>query len=98
MVESHNADFVGPIIGVGEIADAAMEAVYLDNPGREVRIEKNAGYVRVEARGECHLTIATMTLLLGRDFRLGDLEQSMPGFSGFIRTSDEAVRFLASRA
>lgn len=40
MSDHHNADFVGPIIGLGEIADAAAEAVYIDNPGREVRIEK----------------------------------------------------------
>jgi hypothetical protein len=97
MSESHHADFVGPIIGLGEIADAAMEAVYLDNPGREVRIEKNSGYVRVEVRGECCLTVETMSEILGRDFRLGDLERSMPGFSGFIRTSDEGIRFIASR-
>lgn len=94
--QSHHGDFVGPIIGLGEIADAAMEAVYLDNPGREVRIEQNAGYVRVEARGECRLTVETMSAVLGRDFRLGDLERSMPGFSGFIRTSEDAICFLAT--
>lgn len=96
MSESHQADFVGPIIGLGEIADAAMEAVYLDNQGREVLIEKNAGYVRVQVRGECCLTIDSMSQALGRDFRLGDLERNMPGFSGFIRTSDEAIRFVAN--
>jgi hypothetical protein len=96
MPESHQADFVGPIIGLGEIADAAMEAVYLDNPGREVLIEHNAGYVRVQVRGECCLTIETMSEVLGREFRLGDLECYMPGFSGFIRTSDEAIRFVAA--
>ncbi|MCE4547306.1 MULTISPECIES: MmoB/DmpM family protein [unclassified Caballeronia] len=95
MSDHHNADFVGPIIGLGEIADAAAEAVYIDNPGREVRIEKNSGYVRVEARGECTLTVQTMSEVLGRDFRLGDLERSMPGFAGFIRTSDDAISFLA---
>jgi len=96
MSETDQDDFVGPIIGLGEIADAAMEAVYIDNPGREIRIEQNAGYVRVQAKGECKLTVETMSQVLGRDFRLGDLECSMPGFAGFIRTSDDAIRFLAS--
>jgi len=89
-------DFVGPIISPGEIADAAMEAVYIDNPGREIQIEQNAGYVRIHAKGECLLTIETMSEMLGRDFQLGDLEGSMPGFAGFIRTTDEAIRFIAS--
>lgn len=96
MSESDKDEFVGPIIGLGEIADAAMEAVYIDNPDREIRIEQNAGYVRVQVRGECRLTIDTMSEMLGWEFRLGDLERSMPGFAGFIRTSDDAIRFIAS--
>ncbi len=96
MSESDNDEFVGPIIGLGEIADAAMEAVYIDNPDREVRIEQNSGYVRVQVRGECRLTVETMSEMLGWQFHLGDLERSMPGFAGFIRTSDEAIRFIAS--
>lgn len=96
MSEVDQDDFVGPIIGLGEIADAAMEAVYIDNPGREIKIEQNSGYVRVQVKGECLLTVDTMSDVLGREFRLGDLEGSMPGFAGFIRTSDDAIRFIAS--
>jgi len=96
MSDVNQEDFVGPIIGLGEIADAAMEAVYIDNPGREIQIERNSGYVRVQVKGECLLKVDTMTEILGREFRMGDLESSMPGFAGFIRTSDDSIRFIAS--
>ncbi|MEZ5833198.1 MAG: MmoB/DmpM family protein [Dongiaceae bacterium] len=90
-------DFVGPIVTQGEISDAAIEAASIDNPGREVRIEEHASYVRVQARGECILTMATMEKLLGRKFTFGEFERNMPGFAGFIRTSQDQIRFIASK-
>ncbi|WP_151764789.1 MmoB/DmpM family protein [Acinetobacter soli] len=94
--DKHEQDFVGPILGVGEVAEAAEEAVYIDNPDREIRIVKNSGYVRIEARGMCKITVETMADILGREFRLGELERSMPGFAGFVRTGDDEIIFMSS--
>ena len=94
---SHDQDFVGPIITQGEISDAAREAAAIDNPGREIRIEEHASYVRVQAKGECVLRVETMERILGRGFSIGELERNMPGFSGFIRTEQDQVRFVASK-
>ena len=97
MIEkSHDQDFVGPIITLGEISDAAKEAAAVDNPGRELRIEEHSSYVRVQARGECMLRVDTMERFLGRSFSIGELERNMPGFAGFIRTAQDHVRFVAN--
>jgi toluene monooxygenase system protein D len=76
---------------------AVVEAVKIDNPDRERRIEETTSYVRVEVRGECLITFATMTEVLGRKFTIGELERNMPGFAGFIRTDDDRVRFVSSK-
>lgn len=91
-------DYVGPIITVGEIADAAVEAAELDNPGRKIRVAPGPSYIRLEAQDELVLTVANMSEALGRPFMMGELEKNMPGFSGFIRMSSDKVRFVASKA
>lgn len=97
-VEDKSAnDFVGPIVSRGELSDAVQEAVAIDNPEREKRTEETSSYVRIEVRGECVITFATMTEVLGRKFTFGELERSMPGFAGFIRTDDDRVRFVSSK-
>lgn len=90
-------DYVGPIITVGEIADAAVEAAELDNPGRAIRVANGPSYIRLEAQNELVLTVENMSQALGRPFMMGELEKNMPGFSGFIRMSSEKVRFVASK-
>lgn len=94
--QSGDQDFVGPIITQGEISDAAIETAQIDNPGREVKFEEHASYVRVQVRGECILTVSTMEKVLGRKFSIGEFERNMPGFAGFIRTSSDQLRFVAS--
>ncbi len=94
---SENADFVGPIITVGEIADAAIEASAADNPGIEIRVTPGPSYIRLEARGQIVLSAANMSQALGRPFVMGELEKNMPGFSGFIRMGADSVKFVASR-
>ena len=90
-------DFVGPIVTRGEMSSAVIEAVEIDNPERERRTEETSAYVRVECRGECVITIATMSEVLGRKFTIGELERNMPGFAGFIRTDADQVRFVATK-
>lgn len=94
---SEELDYVGPIITVGEIADAAIDAAELDNPGREIRVTPGPSYIRLEARGEIVLSVANMTQALGRPFFMGELEKNMPGFAGFIRMGSDSVKFVASK-
>jgi toluene monooxygenase system protein D len=90
-------DFVGPIVTLGEVADAVVDAARIDNGDREIRVQEHAGYVRVEARGELVLRFATLGEMLGRHFSVNELERNMPGFSGLIRVDDQRVRFLATK-
>ena len=95
--DKHAQDFVGPIVTRGEMSDAVAEAVRIDNPDREIRVQEFDSYVRIEAKGTCLITFDTMSDVLGRRFSFGDLEANMPGFGGFIRNEDDHVRFLASK-
>jgi hypothetical protein len=90
-------DFVGPIVTLGEVSDAIIDAARIDNESREIRIQEHAGYVRVEARGELVLSFVTLGEMLGRQFSVNELERNMPGFSGLIRVDDQRVRFLATK-
>lgn len=94
---TEQADFVGPIITKGEVSDAAIEAAHIDNPGREIRVSEHAAYVRLEARGELILHFATIAEVIGHPFVFGELERNMPGFAGFIRNTEDNVRFVASK-
>jgi toluene monooxygenase system protein D len=96
-LDRHSNDFVGPIVTRGEMSDAVVEAVEIDNPDGERRVEETAAYVRIEVRGQCIIRFATMEQVLGRKFVIGDLECNMPGFAGFIRTGFDEVRFVSSR-
>lgn len=95
--DQNSNDFVGPIVTRGEMSDAVIEAVEIDNPDRERRTEETSAYIRVEVRGECLIRFETMTDVLGRKFSIGDLERNMPGFAGFIRTDHDQVRFVSSK-
>lgn len=96
-MSDHAQDYVGPIVTRGEISDAVSEAAAIDNPDRELRLDEHAGYVRIEARGECVIRFETVAEMLGREFSITDLERNMPGFSGLIRVGSDAVRFLATK-
>lgn len=82
---------VGPIIrGVDDdIIAAVIGAAEQDNPGRDILIEDRAGYVRVQAEQQMVLTAASMAEMLGRPFRLAELEPSLVSFSGRLTTRDD---------
>jgi hypothetical protein len=69
----------------------------LGNPGEyRIIVDEHAFYFRIKVEGECVIVIGTVSRLLGRPVAAGDIEVAMPGFSGFIRTSSDRIRFLAS--
>ncbi|MFA5122117.1 MmoB/DmpM family protein [Zavarzinia sp.] len=84
---------VGPILRAGDVAQAAIQAVEDDNPGKEVHIEDRTAYIRIECEDECVLTRASMEAALGRPFQMRELEINLGSFSGQIDTSPERIRF-----
>ena len=90
-------NLVGPIVQAGEIAEAVIEAVKEDNPGRTVVVQERASYVRIGVDGECTIRRKTMEQKLGRPFRMQELEVGMSSFAGQIETTTDHMRFYFER-
>ena len=84
---------VGPVLRAGEVADAVVEALQEDNPGKEFTVEDRVAYVRAETEGECLVRADTVARVLGRPFRIAELEVNLSSFSGRIETTDDTMRF-----
>ncbi|MDE0203803.1 MAG: MmoB/DmpM family protein [Rhodospirillaceae bacterium] len=84
---------VGPVLRAGEVADAVVEALQEDNPGKEFRVEDRVAYVRAETEGECVVRAETVARVLGRPFKIAELEVNLSSFSGRIETTDDTMRF-----
>ncbi|RJF88850.1 monooxygenase [Oleomonas cavernae] len=96
--DAYKNNRVGPILRAGEVAQAAIQAVEDDNPGKEIHVEDRTAYIRIECDNECILTRASMENALGRPFQMRELEINLGSFSGQIDTSPERIRFyLAQR-
>ena len=91
----HN--LVGPVLQTGELAEAVIEAIREDNPDKQVLIERRASYVRVQTEGECVIRRETVAVMLGRPFKMQELEVDMSAFAGQIETSTDHVRFYRER-
>ncbi len=88
---------VGPILRSGEIASAVVEAVQEDNPGKQFRISDHMAYVRVETDGECIIRRSTMEEILGRAFRMQEIEVDLSSFAGQIELNEDQVRFYFTK-
>ncbi len=86
-------NMVGPVLRVGEVADAVVEALREDNPGKAFVVEDRVAYVRAETEGECVVRAGTVAQVLGRPFRIAELEVNLTSFSGRIETTDDTMRF-----
>ena len=84
---------VGPVLRAGEVADAVVEALQEDNPGKEFTVEDRVAYVRAETEGECIVRAETVARVLGRPFKIAELEVNLSSFSGRIETTDDTMRF-----
>ncbi len=85
------------MLRAGEIADAAIEAVYEDNPEKVVHVEDRTAYVRVELEGECIIRRETMEQIPGHPLQMRELETVPGSFAGRIETTTEAVRFYLTK-
>jgi hypothetical protein len=79
-------NFVGPVLRVGDLADAVVLAIEEDNPGKQVRIVDRGDYVRIHTEQKCRLTKQTLERVLGHAYDLRLLEIDMPSFSGRLKT------------
>ena len=92
MTEEH-VKRVGPIMrGVdGELCDAVINAIEDDNPGADVEVDDQGGYVRITTPQRCRLTRASLERELGRTFHLPELEINLAGFAGRIIVGDDEI-------
>ncbi|MEW5705161.1 MAG: MmoB/DmpM family protein [Pseudomonadota bacterium] len=84
---------VGPVLMTGEIADAAIEALEEDNPGKTFEVEDHESYVRVQTDDDCIIRRKTMAKILSRPFVMQELEVVLSTFAGRIDLSSEHARF-----
>jgi hypothetical protein len=93
-IESIDQNLVGPVIRSGSLAEAIIDAIADDNPGRDVLVLDRDDYVRVHTAQTCRLTRASLERHLGQPIQLAALEIDMPAFKGRLRTrTDEYVWF-----
>lgn len=90
-------DMAGPLLRGGEIANSAIEAIKMDNPDKRLKIVDHGSYVRVEAQGGLVIRRATMERILGRPFKMQELEVNLTGFSGKIETDENQMRWFFKR-
>ncbi len=88
---------VGPVIrGLdANLADAVITAIETDNPGEDIVVDDQGGYIRIGVPQRCRVTRASLEDALGRTFRLSELEPTLAGFAGRMKlTDDEVVWYL----
>ena len=93
MTEAVEYDAVGPILRAGEIAEAVIDAVEEDNPGRDVLVTDRGDYLHIHTLNDCRLTKASLERHLGRAYDLTRLEIEMPSFAGRMQTTDSEYRW-----
>jgi len=83
----------GPVLRNSEMTLAIVEAMEEDNPGKTMMIADHHGYMRVEAEDGLILRRETVEAVLGRKFRMQEIELIMSAFSGQIEMTTEYARW-----
>lgn len=94
-----DAKLVGPVMrGVdADLAGAVLEALEMDNPDADIRVDDRAGYIRISMAKRCRLTRASMSDVLGHEFPLAELEPSLAAFAGRMSTTDDEIVWFLER-
>ncbi|OIQ98167.1 toluene-4-monooxygenase system protein D [mine drainage metagenome] len=90
---NYDNNVVGPILRQGDVAKAVADAAETDNPGKKINISDMVAYIRVQTDGEMTIRRSTIEEMLGRPFKMNDLEINLASFAGRIETDPEYVRF-----
>lgn len=99
MTETANQKMVGPVLRGfdGELASAVAAAIEHDNPGAEVLVDDQGGYIRISVPHRCVLTRRSLEEELGREFPLSDLEPALSAFAGRVRQTEEQMTWYLER-
>ena len=90
---AHLNNRVGPILRQGALAKAVAEAAEIDNPGKVITLDDKVAYLRISTEGEMILRRETIEEMLGKPFRMSELEVELSSFAGRIENGAEQVRF-----
>ncbi len=87
-IPSEQSNSVGPVLEVGDVANAIVTAIRKLNKG--VVVLDRGSYLRVSVPMQCTLKRSAVEQALGRPFLLpGDLELCMPSFKGKLTINEE---------
>ncbi len=90
-------NMVGPVVRAGDVAQAVAEAAEEDNPGKDIKVEDRVAYLRIQTPNEMILKRETIEEMLGRPFRMNELEINLSSFAGQIEMQDDQVRFYLNK-
>jgi toluene monooxygenase system protein D len=90
---AHLNNRVGPILRQGALAKAVAEAAEIDNPNAQIDVDDKVAYVRISTDGEMIIKRSTVEEMLGRPFRMNELEVDLSSFAGRIEIGQEQARF-----
>jgi toluene monooxygenase system protein D len=91
--ESYLNNSVGPILRQGPLAAAVAEAAEVDNPGKTIIVVDNLAYVRIQTEEEMIIRRETVEEMLGRPFKMSQLEIDLSSFAGRIEVTNDYARF-----
>lgn len=94
---AHLNNRVGPILRQGALAKAVAEAAEADNPGKSITVDDKVAYLRISTDGEMVLRRETIEEMLGKPFRMSELEVELSSFAGRIDMTADQVRFYFER-
>ena len=94
---AHLNNRVGPILRQGALAKAVADAAEADNPGKNIAVDDKVAYVRISTDGEMLLRRETIEEMLGKPFRMSELEIELSSFAGRIDITADQVRFYYER-
>jgi len=87
------ADMVGPIMRVGSLAEAMIDAIEEDNPESDVFVLDRDDYIRIHTTTECRLRRETLARHVGKTIDLNHVEVEMPSFKGRLETRVDQYRW-----
>lgn len=90
---------VGPVLrgSEGDLAEALITAMEIDNPGEQIFIDDRAGYIRINMFERCVVTRASLEEALGTPFPLVQIEPALCGFAGRIDMQEDQVIWFLER-
>ena len=93
-------DLVGPVIRAGDLAEAVIDAVAADNPGRDVLVlDRDDATSASIPPGSAGSPWPAWNAALGHPYQLAALEIDMPSFKGRLKTrTDEYLWFYVTGA